>query len=353
MNLIDTYVSEVGRRLPQKTRADIEAEIRSALQDLLDERSRAAGKSIDDEMTLAVLKEYGDPEKVAASYHGERYLIGPRLYPTFEKVVFAVLPITIILALVGMGFSLSSLGVTADEVLKIVITAIGNLIFSVIVTIGSITFIFAILERTVPEFRTNTKKPKEWDPRSLLKIAPPDRVRVGSLIADLFFTALALLLFNSAPARNLLNIGYQTYGGYWIGFISNNSDVAWSMSLLTPTFFRLLLALEALWGIYILFLIVLLSLGHWDTWSRWVYVGVKTLEIALAIAILVGDSFYTTTITSLTAAGFPDPTKGAALASLFTSSFRGAVGVAIFFASLDIVRQLFRLFRLQGPVRTT
>jgi hypothetical protein len=30
-NLIDTYVSEVGRRLPKKMRADIEAEIHSIL----------------------------------------------------------------------------------------------------------------------------------------------------------------------------------------------------------------------------------------------------------------------------------------------------------------------------------
>ncbi len=37
MNLIDIYVSEVGRQLNQKNRSDIEAEIRSTLQDMLDE----------------------------------------------------------------------------------------------------------------------------------------------------------------------------------------------------------------------------------------------------------------------------------------------------------------------------
>jgi hypothetical protein len=44
MNLIDTYVSEVGRHLPQKNRADIEAEIRSTIEDILEERSRKFGK---------------------------------------------------------------------------------------------------------------------------------------------------------------------------------------------------------------------------------------------------------------------------------------------------------------------
>ena len=51
-NLIDTYVSEVGRRLPEKTRSDIQAEIRSILQDMLEERSQKTGKPVDEEMTL-------------------------------------------------------------------------------------------------------------------------------------------------------------------------------------------------------------------------------------------------------------------------------------------------------------
>jgi hypothetical protein len=102
-NLIDTYVSEVGRRLPRKTRTDIEAEIRSILQDMLDERSQKTGKPVDEEMTLEVLKSYGDPEKVAATYQGERYLIGPRLYPIFMMVLRIVLLVTGILAAIGLG----------------------------------------------------------------------------------------------------------------------------------------------------------------------------------------------------------------------------------------------------------
>jgi len=351
MSLIDTYVSEVGRRLHQKGRADIEAEIRSALQDLLDERSRAAGKPVDDELTLAVLKEYGDPEKVAACYQAERYLIGPRLYPTFEKVVFAVLPITVILALVSLCFSLSGLGVTADQVLKVVIATIGNLIFSVIVTIGSITFIFAILERTVPELGTKTAKTQEWDPHSLLRIAPPDSLRTGGLVAELVFTILALLVFNSVPFRNIMNLGYQTNGGWWIGFISNNAAIAWSQSLLTPAFFRVFLTLEFVWGLNILLVIILLSLGRWHTWARWATIGVKALEVGLAIAILAGPTFVRVTTASLKAAGFPDPATGTAMVKVFTRSFQGGVGVAIFFASLEIVRQLIRLWRPHVPAR--
>ena len=100
-NLMDTYASEVGRRLPRKTRSDIQAEIRSILQDMLEERSRKTGKPVDDEMTLDILKEYGSPEKVAATYLGERYLIGPRLYPMFMLVMRIVLIVTGVLAAIG------------------------------------------------------------------------------------------------------------------------------------------------------------------------------------------------------------------------------------------------------------
>ena len=72
MKLIDRYVREIGRRLPQKSRADIEKEIRSALEDMLEDRSKKEGRDVDDEMTAAVLKEYGQPDKVAASYLPER-----------------------------------------------------------------------------------------------------------------------------------------------------------------------------------------------------------------------------------------------------------------------------------------
>ncbi len=40
MNLIDRYIAEVGKHLPRKNRADIEAEIRSTLEDMLDERKQ-------------------------------------------------------------------------------------------------------------------------------------------------------------------------------------------------------------------------------------------------------------------------------------------------------------------------
>ena len=66
MNLIDRYIAEVGRHLPEKNRADIEAEIRSMLEDMIDENSHQTGKPVNDELIAAALEQLGRP-KIACS----------------------------------------------------------------------------------------------------------------------------------------------------------------------------------------------------------------------------------------------------------------------------------------------
>ena len=84
MELIDRYLHEVGRYLPKKNREDILAEIRSYLEDKLDERTN--GKPSEEDV-VEFLKEEGSPQKMAASYAPEgQYVIGPSLYPLFRLV---------------------------------------------------------------------------------------------------------------------------------------------------------------------------------------------------------------------------------------------------------------------------
>ena len=63
MNMIDQYIFEVGENLPEKLRADLEKEIRSLIEDTLEERSRTYSRAIDDDMIAEVLKEFGPPAK--------------------------------------------------------------------------------------------------------------------------------------------------------------------------------------------------------------------------------------------------------------------------------------------------
>ena len=93
MNLIDNYMNAVGSELPRKNRADIEAEIRSLIEDTLADRSKTLKRPADEEMTVEVLKEFGSPEKMAASYRRNDYLVGPRFFRLFLLIARIVLPV--------------------------------------------------------------------------------------------------------------------------------------------------------------------------------------------------------------------------------------------------------------------
>ena len=90
MSLIDRYIAEVGRHLPEKDRSDIEAEIRSTLEDMIDERGRLAAKATDDKIIIETLEQLGDPRLLASKYAPPKhYLIGPGWYDMYVKTLNA------------------------------------------------------------------------------------------------------------------------------------------------------------------------------------------------------------------------------------------------------------------------
>jgi hypothetical protein len=333
MNLIELYVNEVGRHLPQKNRSDIEAEIRSVLQDMLDERVKQTGQAVNDDMILDILREYGSPEKVAASYQGERHLIGPRLYPTFEKVLFTIWPITVILALVGMGISLSLSHSTARDVIGIISESFWSMIGSVISTLGILVLIFAILERTVPEFQLKTRDVKEWDPRSLKKVSPPDQVKPVELLVEIFFAGLAIMIFNFFPEvigfTPSLNSVVET--GTWQTVVFT--------SLLSETFLKYIPFLTGIWGLTILLNGILIQRGHWDRWSRLFSVCIHAMGIVIAIFMLSGPSLVADNL-------FLFQSEGTTiLGTLIDQIIRVGLGLSILFGGLDMIKMLLGLVR--------
>lgn len=81
MELIERYIYAVSRRLPVSQRADIEQELRTLIEDMIQERCHGeAGQ----EQIMALLKELGDPAYLAGQYREEqKYLIGPQLYDAY------------------------------------------------------------------------------------------------------------------------------------------------------------------------------------------------------------------------------------------------------------------------------
>jgi hypothetical protein len=339
-NLIDNYVSEIGRRLPEKTHGDIEAEIRSILQDMLDERSQKTGKPVDEEMILEVLKAYGAPEKVADTYQGERYLIGPRLYPIFLLVLRIVLIVVGVLAVIGLGIAAYQTTLTAVNALDTIFKAIGNFIASAFTALGSIVIIFAFIEWAL--YREGTKvdfkglpNQKEWDPRSLLKASPSNLVKMGDTIAEIVVAFAAILIFNFYP--QILGFGIFSNGNWYLG-----TGSALSTPLLSQAFFHFVPYLTGVWVLTILLDIFLLRMGHWNMMTRISFIGLKIINIIIAAAMLGVPSLLAIIKASLTSAmGSADAAQ--TLVNMLNLFVRIALWLSIFGNIVAIIRAISRL----------
>ena len=183
--LTDRYVWAVIRSLPEKTRDDIERELRASIDDAMEARV-ASGEPIRTAERETLL-ELGDPDRLAAGF-AERptYLIGPAHYFDYVrllKLLFAlVLPLVVALSVVAQIISGTQFG-------GIIGGAIGTAV-QVIVHIGFwVTLVFVLVDRS-----ENARKPlATWTPESL-----PERSsrRIG--LPELVATVVLLALFAGA-----------------------------------------------------------------------------------------------------------------------------------------------------------
>jgi len=332
-DLLDTYISEIGRNLPRGKRQDIEIEIRSSLQDLLDDRSQQSGRLVDDEMMFEVLKEYGSPEKVASGYLPERYLIGPRLFPIFLLVLRIALPVVAVLTLIGLGISFSTRTFTPDQIFDTLLKSLVGLAGSLMQVFGNIVLVFAILQWFLPSLEM---KAQTWDPRSLLKIKPSDHVSLGQSIVDLSFALAAIVVFNFYP--HILRIWNMVDG------------TMTSYEVFSNAFFRYIPAWTAIWFATVVLNVILLSRGRWHNWIRWTAVAISAATIMLAIIMLTGPSLIHIDTASL-AALYPHTNVSFDdwLENSLQITVRLVLVIIIIAESVDLVKMLMRIFEKDLP----
>lgn len=327
MNLIEKYVSEVGKHLPRKNRADIEAEIRSTLEDMLDERTQGKGPA-DEATVIALLKEYGSPREVAGKYKTHPYLIGPRLFPIFEMVVKIVFAVVVAVSLVGLGVSLYKTGLTGPEFVSTLGEWIGGLFNGLIAAFGNIVLVFAIIERTQAANELE-RDFKEWDPRELQAEPDPNKIDMADHIATIIFTVLGLVLLNLYP--NLLVVG----------FFSNEKWV--SFPILTDAFFRFLPWINMMGLLQIVFSGYMLSQRNWSPVTRVVNIVVDIAGMVLSIVILrTPGIFGATTPEAFRSIGI----DGAAdtLARLFSFIPTIIIIIVVVATAADVGKNLLRIF---------
>jgi len=324
MNLIERYVTEVGKHLPRKNRLDIEAELRSTLEDMLEDRSQQAGRLADEALATELLQEYGAPKDVAATYQTHPYLIGPRMFPMYTLVLKIVLAALTLGLTIATAISLFEGSMTAPELLKSLGGFATSLVSALIAAFGNVTLVFAILERVLPA--SKFEEDEEWMPAELTKEPEPNQVSAGEIIFSILFTAAGLIILNF----------YPQIVGIW-----NIEDGNWvQIAGLSEAFFRYLPWINLSGILTIALNLWLLRRGAWNAVARWLHIGLQMVGIGIATAMLRGPSLLSFFADAV------DTEVGGPLGSIFGIMIPVVLIIVIVVSGIEIVKDIVKMLRL-------
>jgi hypothetical protein len=187
--LIDRYVYDVTRRLPEKSRPEVEKEMRANIADMLPEN--AAQEDID-----RVLTSLGDPAKLAEQYRTRpRYLISPAVFDDYLTVLKLVIPIfavlTVVLKLFGAITDTPVEG-TYGQVFTSILTGVLDSIFSA-VTNG---FLWVTLGFAMVEYFQVMKGKKDWSLKDLPEMPSQSAEKISrvEIIIGMILSAFFLVM---------------------------------------------------------------------------------------------------------------------------------------------------------------
>ncbi|MHC2834028.1 HAAS signaling domain-containing protein [Bacillus sp. F9_6S_D1_P_5] len=226
MNLIDIYVEEVAKRLPEKNREDIILELRSTIEDMLPDDYNE-----DDE--IRVLEKLGSPVSLANGYLDRpMHLIGPRYFDVYTTLLKMIIPIAAVIALIAMVAE-NFVGYDGEQaVLNVILNVIGKGIGEII-EVGLhvffwLTLVFAILERTDKDKGTQplTTSLKKWTPDDLKNTSyVPKKKSISKfeVFGGLMWTAIWATLY--FYANHLVGVYNATESGLKFVAPTFNQDV--------------------------------------------------------------------------------------------------------------------------------
>ncbi|MED3835404.1 HAAS signaling domain-containing protein [Peribacillus frigoritolerans] len=278
MELIELYIQEVTRRLPEKNRADIALELQSTIEDMLpDDHTEQDVK--------AVLLKLGDPVTLASGYRDRpMHLIGPRYYDVYISLLKMILPIAAVIsliALVGDNPFRDTGNTVMEAILKIIGKGISSIISTGIQVFFWLTLSFAILERldTSKDQLPVTKDLKPWTPENLKDIPNISKIKAVPMI-EVFASLLGLSVFAALyfNAANLLGVYEKRNGSLIFVTPSFNQDVLNSYWLLVSC----VIIIGMLLTIYKLFL------GRW-TLKLAFFHAIYQLLYTLAFIIIISN----------------------------------------------------------------
>lgn len=252
MNLIEKYIQEVTRRLPERNREDIALELRSTIEDMLPD-------DYTEQDVENVLTQMGDPVLLAREYRDwPQYLIGPRYFEVYMTLLKIGSCIGAAIALIAY-LAQQAVGFTGEESFlslfpTFIIGAAGSVIEAAMQVFFWTTLSFAIVERTDPSKDGKPFTLKKWSPDDLKDV--PDRAKERRIshfevFGGLFWTAVWGTVYYHAD--------------HLVGIYHSDTD---GMEFVTPIFNQEILHMYWPAMIMIIILEIALSLFKWKN-GKW------------------------------------------------------------------------------------
>jgi hypothetical protein len=284
LNLIETYIYEVTRRLPEKSREDIAMELRSTIEDMIPE-------NYTEENVMEQLEKLGNPAVLAASYRDTpNYLIGPKVYDAYIHTTKLIIPWAVLITILVHIVESIVLFTGDQSILTVIIKTFATIIPSIIMTLIQVffwvTIVFIFIER-VGLAKTDlplTKNGVSWSPKDLKSIVIIPRKKLiskGEIIFGVIWMVIWAIVYFKAD--HLVGI-YQSINGDGLQFIM-------------PIFNQN--ALLSYWPIVVAFIILEIGLivykykvGKWTYPLAWINTIIHTASLIAFFVIASNPNLY-------------------------------------------------------------
>jgi hypothetical protein len=181
--LTDRYLDAVSHEVPHDRRDEVRAQVRERIE--VDLIHRVAAGTPVAEAERQALEALGDPRRVADATAGPRWLVGPRVYPDYLRVLrlVAIIALPIIAAAVTFAS-----GLAGENPVEVVFSALAAVVNAAVQILLWVTVAFVVVDRTgaqPPSMR------QRWTVADLPKL-PRVTVSLGDGIAGIVLNVLLI-----------------------------------------------------------------------------------------------------------------------------------------------------------------
>jgi|ERR1700694_2167664 len=274
MELLDRYLHEIKRYLPQGQKDDIAAEIGDDIASQVEDKESALGRPLSRDEEAELVKSYGHPKIVAGRYGPQQYLIGPTLLPFYFYTLRIIGVILVILVAIAVAAH------SGDGALSSFAFAWGLFWNSALLAIGLVTTIFAAIEYAAA--KSGRGLSLKWDPRAL----PPAgqrKVPILQSIFELIFSLIFLSWLLDVPGTRAFFFGLLGPG---------RAGLQYGPFKLAESWHTILFALGTVAAVQIVVSIVNIVRPDWVRLRAAVLVGINAfLALALGSTLLRGQPY--------------------------------------------------------------